>query len=154
MLTRLIYHSEYVRGDHGALTTVRNIIRVSEINNARDRITGFLIFDKAHFLQILEGNAPDVAHTLQRIQADSRHRNLTIIEDKAVAERTFGDWAMGGFVRSPEAESIYSRHGIADALQTALLTAEGVLALAQDLLALENKRQKERVVGLSTHDPV
>jgi hypothetical protein len=143
-----------VPGDHGALTTVRNIIRVSEINNARDRITGFLIFDKAHFLQILEGNAPDVAHTVKRIQADPRHRNLTVIEDKAVDERVFKDWAMGGFVRSPEAESIYSRHGIADAVEPEHLTGEGVLALAQDLLAFETKRQKERVVGVSTHDPV
>ena len=55
MLTQLIYHSHFVPGDYGALSTVRNIIQVSEINNGRDGITGFLIFDKSHFLPIREG---------------------------------------------------------------------------------------------------
>ncbi|WP_303831633.1 BLUF domain-containing protein [Asticcacaulis taihuensis] len=59
MLTQLIYHSHFVPGDHGALSTVRNIIEVSEINNGPDGVTGFLIFDKSHFLQILEGAPED-----------------------------------------------------------------------------------------------
>ncbi|MCR6659691.1 MAG: BLUF domain-containing protein [Asticcacaulis sp.] len=154
MLTQLIYHSHFVPGDYGALSTVRNIIQVSEINNGRDGITGFLIFDKFHFLQILEGAPEDIQQTLQRIRADPRHRDLTVIADRPVPGRAFTDWAMGGFIRSPEAQSIHTRHGIAGDLQIDTLSGDAVVALATDLLVFETERQKQRVVGISTHEPI
>lgn len=152
MLTQLIYHSLCGPGESGALNTVRDIIQVSEINNARDRITGFLIFDKSHFVQILEGEAADLRHTLDRIKNDRRHHGLTVLADRAIDARAFSDWAMGGYIRSPESQSIYSKHGIAGDLQTETVSADTIVALASDLLAFETERLKHRVVGLHAHD--
>ncbi|MGN6210447.1 BLUF domain-containing protein [Asticcacaulis sp.] len=154
MLTQLIYHSQYVPGDSGALSTVRNILQTSEINNSRDGITGFLIFDKSHFLQILEGDFQCVHRTLERIKGDPRHRDLTVVADKSIEARAFTDWAMGGYVRSADSQAVYARHGIAGDLDLGVLTGATVVALALDLLAFETARQKERVVGIATHDPV
>jgi hypothetical protein len=154
MLTQLIYHSQYVPGEYGALSTVRNILQTSEINNGRDGITGFLIFDKSHFLQILEGDIERVRRTLDRIKGDPRHRDLAFIADGPIETRAFTDWAMGGYVRSSESQAVYARHGITGDLDLGALTGATVVALALDLLAFETARQKQRVVGIDTHDPV
>jgi hypothetical protein len=154
MLTQLIYHSHFVPGDYGALSTVRDIIHTSEINNGRDGITGFLIFDKAHFLQILEGEPADIQNTLNRIKADPRHRDLTIIADRPITTRVFTDWAMGGFIRSPEVQFLYAQHGLVGDLQVDALSGDLIVSLATQLLAFEAERQKERVVGTSPHDAV
>jgi hypothetical protein len=154
MLTQLIYHSRYVSGEYGALGMVRNILQTSEINNGRDDITGFLIFDKSHFLQILEGDAQLIESTFQRIRHDPRHRDLVVLATQSIEARKFTDWAMGGYVRSPESDAVYARYGIDGELDPTGLTGDKVLALALDLLAFETARQKERVVGIGTPDPI
>ena len=58
MLHQLIYYSRNTvpGGDRAMLMNLRNIVSASQRNNTRDGITGFLIFDKTWFIQILEGN--------------------------------------------------------------------------------------------------
>jgi hypothetical protein len=147
MLSQLIYHSHFVPGQQGALSVVRHIIETSEINNSRDRITGFLIFDKSTFLQILEGDADRIDATFQRISADKRHRDLNVISRRSLDQRAFQDWAMGGYVRSTEAQSVYARYGVTGELDPINLDADTIVRLAADLLDFETNRQKERVVG-------
>ena len=147
MLLQLVYYSRFVPGDQGAMSTVSNILEVSEANNGRNRITGFLIFDKANFLQILEGDPADVEQTYQRIALDSRHENIAVIERREVSGRAFADWAMGGYVRTPETRHIYARHGLQDTIDPQTLRANQVVALALDVLAFESERQSSR--GLS-----
>lgn len=147
MLSQLIYHSHFMPGQQGTLSSVRNIIEASEINNSRDGITGFLIFDKSTFLQILEGDADKIDATFQRISADKRHRDLTVISKRRLDQRAFQDWAMGGYVRSNEAQSIYAHYGVTGELDPMHLDADTIVRLAADLLDFETHRQKERVIG-------
>ena len=64
-------------------------------NNAENDITGVLLFNRDYFLQCLEGDAEDVRRTFRTISDDSRHREVTVIAEHEVADRSFPDWSMG-----------------------------------------------------------
>jgi hypothetical protein len=73
---------------------VERILSVSRLNNRRDGITGFLLFNGQRFLQMLEGPAPAVEQCYARIVRDSRHRALVQLGSKTAAARVFARWAM------------------------------------------------------------
>ena len=148
MCLQLIYYSRFVPGVQGAMSAVRTILHASEANNARDRLTGFLIFDKVNFLQILEGDAADVERTFERISRDPRHEGLAVIERRQIARRAFGDWAMGGYVRTEQAQPVYARHGLDGGIDPQALTSDQVVGLALDLIAFEAERRSRS--GLSS----
>ncbi|MBP2160011.1 MULTISPECIES: BLUF domain-containing protein [Asticcacaulis] len=151
MVYQLIYRSRYT-GAQGSLSTVREILTASQRNNSRHGITGFLIFDKTSFLQVLEGDAPVVLETYERIKADERHADLSVIAASEVDARAFPDWAMGGFLRSPEVQPIYMRHGLDKGMDPKDLKAETVIGLAHDLMAFEAQRHGGRVIDLLSPD--
>ena len=45
-------------------------------NNAANGITGLLLWNHAHFMQLLEGGTQAVMETMARIAADSRHADI------------------------------------------------------------------------------
>ena len=147
MIFQLIYHSHFLPVGAGPSSAIRSILRTSEDNNFRDEVTGFLIFDKASFVQVLEGDQMTVLKTYERIAEDPRHTDLTILATRWVEARAFAGWAMGGHLRSEDTQDIYARHGVAGGLDPAALRAPQVLALAQDLLAFETRRQSQRIVA-------
>jgi len=93
MLSELIYASE-VRDDLGT-TEVKEILAVSQRNNARDRVTGALIFNSRYFLQWLEGERADVTRVYNRIAADNRHTKAVILCYQDAVCRQFPNWSMG-----------------------------------------------------------
>ncbi|RYD44692.1 MAG: BLUF domain-containing protein [Sphingomonadales bacterium] len=63
-------------------------------NNARDELTGALIYNGHNFLQLLEGPDEKVEACLAAIKTDSRHSGMTEVRRRAVETRDFGEWAM------------------------------------------------------------
>ena len=98
MIHQLVYYSRNTvpGGDRQMLTNLREIVSASQRNNGRDGITGFLIFDKTWFVQILEGERAKVTETYARIGRDTRHSAATIVNVQDVTARSFPDWTMGG----------------------------------------------------------
>ncbi|WP_114226403.1 MULTISPECIES: BLUF domain-containing protein [Sphingomonas] len=92
-LLSLTYTSQAVAGLNEA--AIERILHSSQGNNALDGITGFLLFDGAAFVQVLEGAEDAVDDLLARIKADPRHRDLEVSDRRAVAQRAFPDWTMG-----------------------------------------------------------
>ncbi len=147
MLHQIIYHSRYRSGSGGISAQLRDIIAVSQRNNGRNRVTGFLIFDKTHFIQVLEGEEADVEATFERLSQDSRHESITVIERRAVDNRQFTDWSMGGSVRSPDMQHIYHRYGFGPDADLTGADPDAVVALAQEIAQFETERARTR--GLS-----
>lgn len=145
---QLVYHSRFT-GTDGALGTVREILARSRDNNFRDNVTGFLIFDKTSFVQILEGEQSAVENTYTRILGDRRHADIILLATRHVEARDFPEWSMGGFLRNPEVQHIYVRHGVTDGLDAAL-SCDRVVALAKDLLAYDLGRDRERMINIAT----
>jgi hypothetical protein len=70
------------------------IHRTAREVNALEGITGLLIFNGTHFLQIIEG-APDAIDDLvARLRRDPRHTGFEIRDERMIDARDFPDWSM------------------------------------------------------------
>lgn len=144
MIHQLIYYSRNTvpGGDRSMLTNLRDIVSASQRNNSRDGITGFLIFDKTWFIQILEGDRTQVGETYNRIARDPRHTGATVADARNVSTRSFPNWTMGGAMRTPEVEEVYLQHGVGSAIEPARLKSSQIIALALDLQAFDQARRQ------------
>lgn len=92
-----LVHTVYVsqaRDDLDA-RALGDILAASVRRNDAAGITGFLLHGHGRFMQVLEGDAPAVEATMQRILADPRHAKLQVLEQGPINRREFSDWAMG-----------------------------------------------------------
>ena len=62
--------------------------------NARRNITGLLIFNGTHFLQILEGPGDALSQLIENLRGDQRHSGLEVRHDDPIDGRSFPDWSM------------------------------------------------------------
>ena len=94
------------------------IHRTAREGNAIDGITGLLVFNGTHFLQIVEG-APDAIDDLvERLRRDPRHGGFEIRDEQEIDQRSFPDWSME-LVRV-SASYFEARDTVADRLPEAL----------------------------------
>lgn len=96
LLCRLIYYSRSViAGGPGALSgDLGRILNASLRNNARDHVTGALIFDRGRFVQVLEGQRAALDALFRLIRHDLRHEKVTLAEMTEIEDREFGNWSM------------------------------------------------------------
>lgn len=90
------------------------ILTLSRANNARDAVTGLLMFNGAAFTQSIEGPTAAIDRLVMRIANDARQCQMEICDDRAIDRRIFPDWTMG-YVRL-EGGWLEGQYGIADAL--------------------------------------
>lgn len=76
--------------------TMRDILVVSDANNRRDGITGFLLSDGYVFVQLLEGPEAQVRACFSRICLDDRNALPTVRDTGHGDSRLFPDWSMCG----------------------------------------------------------
>jgi hypothetical protein len=65
--------------------------------NARNDVTGLLIYAKGAFIQVIEGPVAAIDGVCERIAKDARHQIL-MRSERQIQTRQFSDWTMG-FVR-------------------------------------------------------
>ena len=108
-LHRVLYCSRNsIPGGAMAITAeIAAILAVSRANNERDGITGGLLFSDGCFAQVLEGSLPAIEATFERIQCDTRHGDVTILQSSPIASREFPDWSMA-FAGSGPGHTDYS----------------------------------------------
>jgi len=70
------------------------LLAQSRAANEREGLTGILLYGNERFLQLLEGEEPDVRATYARIYRDPRHRNIALYADKSITARAFPEWQM------------------------------------------------------------
>lgn len=78
-------------------TDLVSMLNQARVLNARDDLTGLLLYRDGAFLQVLEGDRARVQKTYERIAADPRHTRVTTLIDATQAQREFPDWRMGFF---------------------------------------------------------
>jgi hypothetical protein len=62
--------------------------------NALDGITGLLVFNGTHFLQIIEGSDEAIHDLLERLRLDRRHSAVEVRDERDIDARAFPDWSM------------------------------------------------------------
>ena len=70
------------------------IHRTARELNALDGITGLLVFNGTHFLQIVEGSHQAIDDLLDRLRRDPRHTGLEVRDEHKLESRSFPDWSM------------------------------------------------------------
>lgn len=139
-LHRLLYRSRsaIAGADEAVEARVDAILRVASANNARDDVTGALLFSSSVFLQALEGPLPALEAAFERICRDPSHYELEIIEYGAVTERAFGSWSMRRLTADAPVERLLIQLGEAVAADVSGpdLAAQAVRLMAT-LAALE-----------------
>lgn len=118
------------------------ILEQARRNNAKNAITGALVYVDGIFFQILEGEPQIVRTLMEKIDSDVRHETVTILREVEIPAALFSDWKMA-YV-SATAEQIAQWAGLSevtaipqvlkDIRQTPSLAAEvtkGILAVLQ-----------------------
>ncbi len=108
-LYRVLYCSRnLIPGDAESIAGhIRSILEVSRRNNARDGVTGGLLFSAGCFAQVLEGPTDAVERAFERIQCDNRHGEVVVLEAGVVSAPNFPEWSMafnGDAAANPLAE--------------------------------------------------
>lgn len=70
------------------------IHRTARDENALEGITGVLIFNGTHFLQILEGSPDAIDDLVERLRRDPRHSGVEVRDERPIGSRSFPDWSM------------------------------------------------------------
>ena len=89
MLYRVIIAAETVGSTGVSTLSIAQILGVSERNNRRDDITSGVMFLDGWCLHGMEGHRADLDRLLRRLSEDRRLKNLRVLIDKPVAERSF-----------------------------------------------------------------
>lgn len=93
MQLRCVTYSSFATAGIQPLDLER-ILRTSLKNNARQRITGVLMFNGAAFVQSIEGPPASIDWLLMELGSDQRHCEMTIRDDRMLTHRIFPDWSM------------------------------------------------------------
>ena len=89
----LIYISE--AADTVCEDYLKDLLDEARTNNAKEDITGMLIYKDGQFMQALEGEDLRVEKLFKRISLDKNHSNVTVLSRKEIFDRSFADWSMG-----------------------------------------------------------
>ncbi len=98
-LYRLIYRSRNTVAraapGRGMDPAIQEILTTARLRNAADDVTGALLFTASGFAQVLEGPRDVVERTFERIGADPRHADVTVLSFTPTERRSFPDSPMG-----------------------------------------------------------
>lgn len=82
------------------------IVAESRPRNARDGISGLLVFDGAQVCQYIEGGPAQIDDLVRRLRVDPRHSDLRVLhEGPLVGARRFKSWSLG-YLPHSEAEDM------------------------------------------------
>ena len=93
-MRQIVYRSTTTAASGRAADDIPGILKEAVARNGIEGITGLLYSEGADFLQAIEGPDDSIAGLLDSLQADPRHRDITVLVDDQIDEREFGDWTM------------------------------------------------------------
>jgi hypothetical protein len=100
MLYQIIYYSTACKNvNEGELYT---LAVEAQLSNEKNAVTGLLAYIEgvykncvtSRFMQVLEGSKEQVVATYQKIKTDQRHCNVRHLMERAIFNRSFGEWSM------------------------------------------------------------
>lgn len=74
---------------------LQSLAKDAEQRNKKQNITGVLLFGSGIFFQCLEGPYHKVFPLFEKIAADPRHYDVTLVSQECHSERFFSQWSMG-----------------------------------------------------------
>ncbi|TDR89929.1 BLUF domain-containing protein [Enterovirga rhinocerotis] len=140
-LYRLVYYSRnrVADGPEALDTAISSILEASRRNNARDNVTGALMFNSGCFAQVLEGRREAIEDVFERIQQDERHGDVSLLAFEPASRRAFANWSMGFVGASVHETMRYSGTAEASGFDPSRMTGD---ALFETLVRLAIEEEK------------
>jgi hypothetical protein len=134
-LVQLVYHSRPTIADAVGerLKEFRAIHSTAVTVNRRNNISGFLVFTKTHFIQVLEGDRQTVMATFERIRKDKRHSDIALLDVIPCPARVFPNWAMGAVHSEIDIKEAMLNAGIGGDLDVSRLSARQLVTILAGL---------------------
>ncbi|MEM6438364.1 MAG: BLUF domain-containing protein [Pseudomonadota bacterium] len=114
------------------------ILEVSQARNAACGVGGALMFNRGVFVQTLEGPLQAVEDTFNRVQADPRHDEVTVLEVTPIEASAFQAWSMGFVGEEAQSADLYAGIASDSGFEAAAATLPDIYAMMQRL-ALRNE---------------
>jgi hypothetical protein len=130
----LIYSSKLDTPDPSGI--VESILDAAQRNNPALGLTGALVFDERHFVQLLEGSRASVSEMFLRISQDARHGDVHLISVGEDAMRRFATWSMHHAAmrgKGPVSARAFIPHGT---LEPAAFSVQSAFALFDEVARL------------------
>ena len=139
-LFRILYCSRNMVGEIGGVQNqpISQILETARTNNSRANVTGALLYNSGYFAQVLEGPKAAIEHVFERIQRDSRHRDITVLECSGIRSRDFPSWAMARVQPVTEVQAADATYALHTAMGEPEAAGQGVLALLRSLVVYED----------------
>jgi hypothetical protein len=96
---QLIYLSQATRPLSAKALT--GLVEQARQANARQHLTGALVYGTKRFIQLLEGEQAALEATYARIRQDPRHQHLCQVAYYPIAARRFSEWPLAFEALSP-----------------------------------------------------
>jgi Sensors of blue-light using FAD len=138
MLVRMVYASTANESVTGEL--LESILKVARNRNEVRDLTGMLVFDHQHFLQVIEGDRAAVSLLLGKLMSDTRHKNLTVLELDEITQRSFADWSMEFVPAAAINKKVLLRNGISSHFDPHSLSKAGALHVLTELQAVRQSQ--------------
>jgi hypothetical protein len=115
-------------------TELQELLTKARLRNAREDVTGLLLYHEGQFMQLLEGEAETIYAIYNAIEQDPRHTSILKLADKPIEARSFPEWAMA--FRPVQAEDFAHMQGFRSpaSLDPALQSMSQADALLLNLL--------------------
>ena len=138
-LYRLVYTSRnLLQGSNKEIAeAVAGILATSQHNNVRVGVTGALMFNQGAFAQVLEGPRRAVEATFERIQRDSRHGDVTVLQCGIIDAPCFPNWSMAFVGQSEAALALWSDMAAASGFDLSRLQGDAVFSMLHSLVLEE-----------------
>jgi blue light- and temperature-responsive anti-repressor len=135
-LYRLVYASKnlFTGAEDDVAAAVSQILDVSKRNNLRVGVTGALMFNADVFAQVLEGPRRGVEETFERIQRDTRHGDVTVLQCGPVESRGFAGWSMAFVGRPVVGQARFHSLAAESGFDLARLSGDSVFAILHELV--------------------
>ena len=86
---------------------ILNILMHSWKYNHNSYISGMLLYDDRHFIQIIQGPILTIDKLFARIENDSRHTDIKLIGEELLHERDCSGWRIGFYDGQEVADLFY-----------------------------------------------
>ncbi|MFP4602148.1 MAG: BLUF domain-containing protein, partial [Halochromatium sp.] len=130
-LTRIVYCSELT--ENIGSDEIADILQVSRENNAKQAVSGVLLFNTHYFLQCLEGSRAAVNGIYCRICCDQRHHNAQLLTYGEVSQRLFSAWSMAYVPWTEATRTRIAQYSIGTEFNPYQMSAESVVKLLEEL---------------------
>lgn len=91
-----MHYLVYISSMNGSMNEeqLAELLQESRKNNAKNSITGILVYIDGNIIQLLEGEESSVKQVFKRISCDRRHSGIIKITEGNMKDRIFPDWSM------------------------------------------------------------